>query len=131
MKLKTLQDIELKNKVILYRAPYDIGVKEVNGVLELEDDLRIEATLPTLRHLLQENCRIVILTYVKRPDGQVVEKLRTGPHARKLAELLGHPVDKADDCVGPVVLEKIKNMQGGDLLMLGQIRLYSRVIDFN
>ena len=72
MKLKTLQDIELKNKVILYRAPYDIGVKEVNGVLELEDDLRIEATLPTLRHLLQENCRIVILTYVKRPDGQVV-----------------------------------------------------------
>ena len=48
MKLKSLQDINLKNKTVLYRAPYDIDVKEVNGVLELVDDMRVKATIPTL-----------------------------------------------------------------------------------
>ena len=124
MKLKTLQSVDLKGKTILYRAPYDIDVKEVNGVFEVVDDMRIKATLPTLEYLLQENCKIVILTYVKRPDGQVVEKLRTTPHAKKLSELLGRPVEKVDDCIGPVVEEKIKNMQIGDILMLENVRFY-------
>ncbi|MCE9549244.1 phosphoglycerate kinase [Candidatus Nomurabacteria bacterium] len=124
MKLKTLEQINLTDKTILYRAPYDIDVKDVNGVLEVVDDLRIQATLPTIKYLLKENCKIVILTYVKRPDGQIVEKLRTTPHARKLGELLGLKVDKVDDCVGPIVEEKVKNMRGGDILMLENVRFY-------
>ena len=66
MKVKNLKQVDLKNKTILYRAPYDIDVKEKNGVLEVVDDLRIQATLPTLQYLLGEKCKIVILTYVKR-----------------------------------------------------------------
>ncbi|OGI74300.1 phosphoglycerate kinase [Candidatus Nomurabacteria bacterium RIFCSPHIGHO2_02_FULL_41_18] len=128
MNLRTIEDIDLKNKTVLYRAPYDIGVKEVNGVLEVSDDLRIRATLPTLQYLLQKNCKVVILTYVKRPDGQVVESLRTAPHARRLSELLDAPVAKADDCIGPLVLEKIKKMQGGDILMLENVRFYKEEI---
>lgn len=124
MKLKTLDSVALSGKIVLYRAPYDIGVKEINGVLEISDDLRIKATLPTLKYLLKKNCKIVILTYVKRPDGQVVEKLRTTPHAKKLAELLGRPVDKIDDCIGPVVEARVKNMRPGDVLMLENVRFY-------
>jgi len=128
---KTLQSVDLKNKTILYRAPYDIGVKEVNGVLEVADDLRIKATLPTLNYLLAENCKIVILTYVKRPDGRIVDKLRTTPHARKLSELLNRQVDKVDDCIGGVVQEKIKKMQGGDILMLENVRFYKEEMEDN
>src|SRR3989344_5118155 len=124
MQLKTLDSIDLKNKTVLYRAPYDIGVKEVNGILEVSDDLRIRATIPTLQYLLEKNCKIVVLTYVKRPDGQVVEKLRTAPHGRRLARLLGRPVVQADDCVGSVVLEKIKKMKSGDILMLENVRFH-------
>ncbi|MFA6520181.1 MAG: phosphoglycerate kinase [Candidatus Paceibacterota bacterium] len=124
MKLKNLQSIDLKNKTILYRAPYDIGVKEINGVLEVKDDLRIRATLPTLEYLIQQNCKIVILTYVKRPDAKVVEELRTTPHARKLSELLGRKVDKIDECTGLLVEAKINNMKGGDILMLENVRFY-------
>ena len=124
MKLKTLESINLKEKTVLYRAPYDIGVKEVRGVLQVTDDLRIRATLPTLKYLLRQNCKIVILTYVKRPDGQVVEKLRTTPHAQALSGLLGQRVDKVDDCIGPVALEKIKNMRARDILMLENVRFY-------
>src|SRR3989338_4194965 len=124
MKLKTLNSIDLEGKTILYRAPYDIGLKEVNGVLEVSDDLRIRGTLPTLEYLIEKNCKIVVLTYVKRPDGKVVEGLRTIPHAKKLAELLHKPVEYVPDCIGPVVEEKIKEMKGGEVLMLENVRFY-------
>jgi len=124
MKLKTLDSVNLKGKTILYRAPYDIDVNEVNGVLEVNDDMRIKATLPTLEYLLKENCKIIILTYVGRPDGKVVEKLRTNPHAKKLSLLLNHPVAKVDDCIGPKVLQKITQMKQGEILMLENVRFY-------
>ena len=118
MKLKTLESINLNGKTILYRAPYDIDTKDVGGVLEVVDDMRIKATLTTLQYLLKENCKIVILTYVGRPDGKVVESLRTTPHAKRLSELLNYPVAKVDDCIGPIVDEKIAQMKPGDILML-------------
>ena len=128
MKLKTLSSVNLKGKTILYRAPYDIELKKINGVLEPADDMRIKATLPTLNYLLKENCKIVILTYVGRPDGKVVEELRTTPHARRLSELLNHPVQKVDDCIGSVVEEKISKMREGDILMLENVRFYKEEI---
>ncbi len=124
MKLKNLESVDLKNKTILYRAPCDIDVEEVNGRLEVSDDLRIKAMVPTLEYLLKQNCKIVILTYVGRPDGVVVENLRTNPHARKLAELLRHKVDKVDDCVGREVDARVSKMQAGDILMLENARFH-------
>lgn len=124
MKLKTLESLDLKDKTILYRAPYDIDVKVVNGALEPVDDMRIKATVPTLQYLLKENCKIVILTYVGRPDGKVVENLRTTPHAKRLSELLNHPVQKVDDCIGPKVREQVSQMKLGDILMLENVRFY-------
>ena len=131
MKLKTLDSVNLEGKTILYRAPYDIDTEEKNGILVLTDDMRISATLPTLEYLLKEKCRIVILTYVGRPDGKVVENLRTNPHAKRLSELLGHPVSKVDDCIGPMVDEKISNMKGGDILMLENVRFYKEEMEDN
>lgn len=124
MKLKTLKDTEVDGKTILYRSPYDIGVKEVDGKMVVKDDSRIKATIPTLKYLLKKKCKIVILTYVKRPDGKVVEELRTNPHAEKLSKLLGKQVQKADDCIGEKVREKIKSLKPGEVLMLENTRFY-------
>jgi len=131
IKLRDLSSVDLKDKTVLYRAPYDIGLKEVDGALEVSDDLRIQATLPTLEYLLKENCKIVVLTYVKRPDGMVVEKLRTTPHARRLAKLLNREVDKIDDCVGKEVEDRIANMNGGDILMLENVRFHKEEMEDN
>lgn len=125
MKLRNLESINLQGKTILYRAPYDIELREVAGVLEVSDDMRIKFTLPTLKYLLKENCKIIILTYVGRPDGKVVEELRTTPHARRLAELLGYPVQKVDDCIGADVEKKISEMHPGEILMLENVRFHS------
>lgn len=124
MKLKTLDSVNLASKTILYRAPYDIDVVEKKGTLEVNDDMRIKATLPTLEYLLKQNCKIVILTYVGRPDGIVVESLRTNPHAKRLSELLHHSVFKVDDCIGEEVDKKITEMRSGDILMLENVRFY-------
>ena len=125
MKLKTLNSIDVTGKTILYRAPYDIELKEINGVFELSDDSRIQATLPTLQYLLKKNCKIVILTYVGRPDGVVVDGLRTTPHARRLSELLNHPVLKVDDCVGREIDLKVSHMAPQDIIMLENTRFHS------
>ncbi len=125
MKLRNLKEMEVTEKTILYRAPYDIDVIEKNGVLEVSDDMRIRATLPTLEYLLKENCKIVILFYVGRPDGKIVEKFKTNPHAKRLSELLNKPVEKVDDCIGSVIAEKISEMKSGDILMLENVRFHA------
>ena len=124
MSLRTLEQTDVTGKTVLYRSPYDIGVVEGNGAYKLVDDSRIQATLPTLRYLLKQSCRVVILTYVGRPDGQVVESLRTTPHARRLAELLDHPVQKLDDCVGEQVQKHIDQMEPGEIVMLENVRFH-------
>jgi phosphoglycerate kinase len=124
MNLKRLEDRNIKDKAILYRAPYDIDTEEVDGVPRLVDDMRIVATLPTLQYLLKENCKIVVLNYVGRPDGQVVESLRTTLHAKRLSELLGRPVAKVDECIGGEVDDAVASMAGGDILMLENVRFH-------
>ncbi|MCA9392416.1 phosphoglycerate kinase [candidate division WWE3 bacterium] len=129
MTLRTIQQADLDGKTILYRSPYDIEVVDENGDKKLVDDSRIVATIPTLKYLLEHNCKIVILTYVGRPNGEVVEELRTGPHAKRLSELLNKPVPKLDDCVGPQVTDHIKNMQPGELVMLENTRFHEGEVE--
>ena len=67
--LRKIQDVDIRNKTVLYRSPYDIGVEEIDGELVLTDDSRMVASIPTLTYLLERDCKIVVLTYVKRPKG--------------------------------------------------------------
>ena len=124
MKLRSLKNTNVSGKTVLYRSPYDIGVKETNGILEITDPSRIKATLPTLKYLLAQNCKIVILTYVKRPDGKVVENLRTTPHAKALSKLLNRPVKKVNECVGENVQKEIANLLPQEILMLENTRFH-------
>lgn len=125
MVLKTLNDNDVSNKVVLYRAPYDIAVEEQNGELVVTDNSRIAATVPTVKHLVDHGCKVVILTWVKRPEG-VDEKLRTIPHAKELSKLLGgKEVKHIPESVGPLVQDAIKQMQTGDIIMLENVRFHT------
>jgi len=122
--LKTLADIDIEGKVVLYRAPYDIDV--VDG--KLEDTKRIDFTIPTLKFLIEKNCKIVILTYVGRPDGKVVERLKTDPHAKYLSKVLNINVKKVDDCVGQIAEDAVFQMKSGQVLMLENVRFYNQEV---
>ncbi|MBP9758920.1 phosphoglycerate kinase [Candidatus Dojkabacteria bacterium] len=131
MTLKSLSNIDVQNKTILYRAPYDIETKkDANGVYEVTDETRISATIPTLKYLLEKNCKIVILTWVKRPEG-VDPTLTTEPHARCLTRLLEHNVEYIPESIGEKVKQKISEMQAGQILMLENVRFHKAEYEDN
>ncbi len=124
MPYKLLSDIDVKNKRVLLRVTHDVPLKTAGKKIVVVDDSRIRATLPTIKHLLKNKCRIVILTKLGRPGGQVVESLRTDPIAAHLSHLLKRPVRKLDSCVGPVIRDTIERMKPKDIVMLENVRFH-------
>lgn len=112
--LKTIYDIDLKDKRILLNVDFNVPMDE-NG--EIKDDLRIKAALPTIQYALKSGCRqVVIMSHLGRPEGKAVPKLRLDKVAARLMFLLGKEVAKLDDCIDVeipqdkkvVVLENIR-----------------------
>ena len=92
----TLKDIALKSKTVLVRADFNVPQ---DAALNITDDTRIRATLPTLKYILQNQAKkIILMSHLGRPDGKVVEKYSLKPVAARLQELLGEPVKFLNDC---------------------------------
>ncbi len=105
MAAMTVKDIDLKNKVVLMRADFNVPLDDQ---LNITDDTRIQATLPTLKYLLQIGVRkIVLMSHLGRPDGKVVAKYSLKPVAARLGELLKQEVKFLSDCVGDAVKKEV------------------------
>lgn len=113
MNLTTLPGVNVKGKTVLLRVDY-------NGANS--DDTRIRLTLPTLRYLLDRNCRIIIVSHNGRPDGRVVPSLSLKPVAKRLSQLLRHPVQTIAHCRGTAVTQAATALKPGEILMLENIR---------
>jgi phosphoglycerate kinase len=119
--LRRMEDAEVRGRTVIVRADYNVPIDD--GVIQ--DDARIRASLPTLLHLLDRGALVVVLTHLGRPDGVVVESLRLDSIARRLGELLGRPVRKLDDCVGPDVVRAIRAGKAGDVFLLENLRFHA------
>jgi 3-phosphoglycerate kinase len=98
MKKLTVKDIILKGKRVLMRADFNVP-QDAN--LNITDDTRIRATLPTVKYILENGAqKLILLSHLGRPDGKAVEKYSLKPVARRLQELLGQPVKFVNDCAG-------------------------------
>ncbi|MFA6476231.1 MAG: phosphoglycerate kinase [Candidatus Paceibacterota bacterium] len=123
--MKTLKEIKnLEGKTVLLRVAYDVPIKQKGKNWVVADDRRIRETLPTIKFLLQNNCKIVILSWLGRPSGQVVDKLKMDSVARSLAEVTQKPVRKVDDCIGPEVQDEISLLKPGQILLLENVRFH-------
>lgn len=101
----TLKDIDLKNKVVLVRADFNVP-QDAN--LNITDDIRIRATLPTLKYILANGAKkLVIISHLGRPDGKPAAKYSLKPVAARLKELLGQEVLFLNDCVGDSIKRDI------------------------
>ncbi|REJ35709.1 MAG: phosphoglycerate kinase, partial [Bacillota bacterium] len=113
-------DLDVKGKRVLVRVDFNVPLKDG----EITDDSRIRAAIPTIEHLRRAGARVILVSHLGRPKGQVVESLRMDPVARRLSELLGVPVRKADNCIGPAVQAQVAALADGDVLLLENVRFY-------
>jgi len=119
----TLKDIDLKNKVVLVRADFNVPL---DADLKITDDIRIQATLPTLKYILESGAKkLVIMSHLGRPDGKVVAKYSLKPVAIRLRELLGQDVLFLNDCVGANIKQDIDNSKE-KVILLENLRYHAQ-----
>src|SRR5690625_6768122 len=118
MNKKTLHDIDVKDKKVFCRVDFNVPMN--NG--EVTDDTRIKAALPTINCLSEQGAIVILASHLGRPKGEVVEELRLDPVAKRLSDLSGKEVLKADSVYGPEVDEAIGKMNPGDILLLENVR---------
>jgi phosphoglycerate kinase len=119
--LRTIRDIDARGKRVLVRVDFNVPLDERGKVA---DDSRIVASLPTIRYLLDQGARVILMSHLGRPDGKVNDRLRLTDVARRLGELLGKPVQTVPDCIGPDVAAAVSALQPGSLLMLENLRFH-------
>ena len=121
MNKQTVREKDVAGKRVLVRVDFNVPL---DSALRITDDTRIRAALPTIEYLLQQGAAVILMSHLGRPDGQVVEKLRMAPVARRLSELLGRPVATVAACVGPEVENAAKTLQPGEVLLLENLRFH-------
>jgi len=118
----TLKGLDLKNKTVLMRADFNVP-QDAN--LAITDDTRIRATLPTIKYIMQNGAKkLVLMSHLGRPDGKVVAKYSLKPVAERLKELLGEPVKFLDDCVGDAIKQEITQAKER-IILLENLRFHA------
>ena len=123
MAKRTLSGLEVENKRVLVRVDFNIPIEQGVEVIASYDQ-RLRATLPTIRYLLERDCRVILCSHLGRPGGKVDEALRLAPVGDRLAELLGHPVHSLADCIGPEVETRVKAMLPREVVLLENLRFH-------
>ena len=123
MSKKTVRDIELQGKRALVRVDYNVPLdKDTGGI---SDDIRIRASAPTIRYLVDNGAWVILCSHFGRPKGRVVEEMRLKPVVGSLSKHLGLEVAYLWDCVGAEVAEAVGGMRPGQVLLLENVRFHA------
>ncbi len=118
----TVRDMEVGGKRVLVRVDFNVPIDEETG--EITDDSRIQASLPTIRYLIDRGAKVILCSHLGRPKGKVVEKLRLASVGERLAQLLGKPVTVTRDSIGAEVEQAAEELESGNVLLLENIRFH-------
>ena len=126
MNKKTVRDIDLKNKKVLVRCDFNVPMDENRNIT---DNRRIVAALPTIKYLLEQNCKIVLCSHLGRPKGEFKEEFSLKPVAKELSRLLGKDIIMANDVIGPDAKNKAENLKNGEIMLLENVRFHREETD--
>lgn len=122
MNKKTIDNIDLKNKKVLVRVDFNVPLDEN---LKITDDKRIIESLPSIKKIVAEGGKAILMSHLGRPKGKVNPKYSLAPVAKRLSELLDKEVKFANDCIGDEVKKLADSLQSGDVLLLENLRFYT------
>ncbi|RKY42840.1 MAG: phosphoglycerate kinase [Candidatus Makaraimicrobium thalassicum] len=118
---KTIADVQIKGKRVLMRADFNVPLDEKRNI---SDDSRIVAALPSVKYILDNGGRLILMSHLGRPKGEVKTEFGMGPVAERLSSLLKKDVRKMDDCIGEDVEEAVSGMKEGDAVLLENLRFH-------
>jgi len=119
---KTVLDVDVKGKKVLLRCDFNVPQDKETGAIT--SDKRIVAALPTIRYLLDNGAAVIACSHLGKPKGVWNAKLSLAPVAKRLSELLGQEVIFAADVVGEDAQAKAKALQGGQIMLLENLRFH-------
>lgn len=119
MNKKTVKDIDVKGKKVLVRCDFNVPYDE-NRVIT--DNRRIVAALPTIKYLIENNCKVILCSHLGRPKGEVKPEFSLNIVAEELSRLLGQEVKLASDVVGENAKALAANLQEGEVMLLENVR---------
>jgi 3-phosphoglycerate kinase len=124
MKLKLPKIKDIKNKTVILRVDYNVPLEEKNGKIIVANDERIKVSIRTLSFLLENKAKVIIISHLGRPKGEINPKLSLEPIASVLKEKYHLPVEFVTDCIGDQVNSKLAKIDFGQALLLENLRFH-------
>ena len=121
MNKKTVRDIDVKGKKVLVRCDFNVPLDENKNIT---DNRRIVGALPTIKYLLDNDCKVILCSHLGRPKGEFNLKYSLKPVAEELSKLLNKDVKLAKDVIGESAKELTSNMKEGDIVLLENVRFH-------
>jgi len=118
---KTVEDINVHGKKVIVRVDFNVPLDEQGNIT---DDKRIVAALPTIKYLIENKAKTILVSHLGRPKGEFKEKYSMKPAAKRLSELLGQEVILAKDVIGEDAKAKAAALKEGQVMMLENVRFH-------
>ncbi len=118
---KTIDQVDLHGKRVMIRVDFNVPLDDS---LQITDDSRIRAALPTINHVVDEGGSVILCSHLGRPNGKPCPALSLAPVAKRLRRFLGKDVIFSPDCVGPKVKNLVSQLKPGDVLLLENLRFH-------
>ena len=126
MSKKTVRDIDLKDKKVLVRCDFNVPMDENK---KITDNTRIVAAIPTIKYLLDNDCKVILCSHLGRPKGEFKPEYSLAPVAEELSKLLGKEVIMAKDVIGEDAKQKAANLKQGQIMLLENVRFHKEETD--
>ena len=117
--VRSVRDMDIEGKKVFIRCDFNVPLDDF---LNITDERRIKSAIPTIKYCLDHDCAVILGSHLGRPGGVIDPKLSLAPVAKRLSRLLIPNVQLSKDVIGEDTMEKAKNLKGGEVLLLENLR---------
>ena len=117
--VKCVNELAIREKMVLLRTDFNFPVDENGNIADFE---RMDKSIPTIKHILEHNARLIIASHFGRPESEKDIQYTLEPFAARLAEILEQDIYFFEDCVGMGAMQMVRDLKPGQILVLENLR---------